>query len=184
MRSTSVVVGGLLVLLLSGCGGAGAEVASPQDEGGDSPGQSSATTQQPTDDAEAATQAVIAYRQTHDELASDHEMDARDAFAAVAGGTALEQAVVTVQTTRDQGLVQSGTTGVSVIEVSEVAAGEHYDVTVCLDFSEVLINGEIIDRSAFGGDHQQTTYVVQVGNDSAGQLMVTEDPLEFGPCAG
>ncbi|USQ80302.1 hypothetical protein [Ornithinimicrobium faecis] len=175
MRSKRIVVGGLLVLLLSACGGAEAEVADDVETAADV---------ETVGDVEAAAQAVIAYWQVHDELASDHEIDAREAFTAVTRGKALEQAIVTVQTTRDQGLVQSGETGVSVVDVSEVAAGEHYDVTVCLDFSEVLIDGASVDRSGFGGDLQQTTYVVQSTGGSAGQLMVTEDPVEFEPCAG
>ncbi|WP_299449054.1 hypothetical protein [uncultured Serinicoccus sp.] len=86
-----------------------------------------------------------------------------------------------LQMDREEGLAQEGETVVTVTAVEAVAEGEDYQVTACLDWSDVTYNGEKPNRGELG-DRQQITYRVGPDATSEGELFVTHDPMEYEPC--
>ncbi|MGO0576734.1 hypothetical protein [Ornithinimicrobium panacihumi] len=101
-------------------------------------------------------------------------------LAKVARGQAVAQWVSNVQSRRERNSVQSGGTKVTVTGVETITEGERYEVTACLDWSDVEFNDVTPARGELG-DRQQITYVVRP--DAGGpQLFVTEDPLEYEAC--
>ncbi|WP_134772313.1 hypothetical protein [Ornithinimicrobium flavum] len=101
-------------------------------------------------------------------------------LAKVARGQAVAQWVSNVQSRRERNSVQSGDTEVTVTGVETITEGERYEVTACLDWSDVEFNDVKPDRGELG-DRQQITYVVRP--DAGGpELFVTEDPLEYVAC--
>lgn len=103
-------------------------------------------------------------------------------LAKVARGQAVAQWVSNLQARRERNSVQTGDTKVTVTGVKTLTEGERYEVTACLDWSDVKFNDVKPDRGELG-DRQQTTYVVRP--DAGGpELFVTEDPLEYEACDG
>lgn len=114
-----------------------------------------------------------------DTLAQNPDLEVGE-LAKVARGQAVAQWVSDLQVAREEGMVQSGATEVTVTEVMTVTEGERYEVTACLDWSDVEINGVKPDRGELG-DRQQITYVVRP--DAGGpELFVTEDSMEYEAC--
>lgn len=151
------------------------------------PADESPTTEAPTQTAfedegqEAAGQAVVDFWKVVDALAQDSELPIQD-LGAVAGGQAVAQWVSTTQSRRDSGQVQTGSSAVTVVEVETLKEGERYEVTVCLDWTEIKIDGEKPDRGELG-DHGRTTYVVEADPARENELIVVEDPMEYEACA-
>ncbi|WP_109472405.1 hypothetical protein [Ornithinimicrobium cavernae] len=133
-------------------------------------------------DQRAAAEAVVSFWALRDRLSQDPEIKVQE-LASVARGQAVSQTVSTIQAQRDEKSVQGGDTVVTVEAVETVVEGERYAVTVCLDLTDVEFDGEKPDRSDLGGDLQRITYAVQSGATSQDQFFVTEDPMEYEPCA-
>lgn len=129
---------------------------------------------------EAAAQAVVAFTEMLDRLYQDPKMPVQD-IAKVARGQAVQQAAVSIESSRGDGSVQTGDTVVTITEVETVTEGEEYLVTACLDWSDVKFDGVKPDRGE-DGDRQQITYTVGVDPLSEGELFVLEDPMEYEPC--
>lgn len=128
-----------------------------------------------------AAEAVEQAWATLDEVSQDPDVEVQE-LAQVARGQAVAQWVSNTQIAREEGLVQTGDTRVTVVAVETVTEGERYAVTACLDWSEVMFNGVKPDRGELG-DAQQITYVVRP--DAGGpELFVTEDPMEYEACDG
>lgn len=203
MVSTRVRLGSLIAagtLALTGCSNDPVtESPSPAPSTVD---QSTATTEAappPVDDAVQTTEADAG--PTAVELKDQGQRDAAEAveeawamldmvsqnpelevgeLAKVARGQAVAQWVSNVQSRRERNSVQSGGTKVTVTGVETITEGERYEVTACLDWSDVEFNDVKPDRGELG-DRQQITYVVRP--DAGGpELFVTEDPLEYEAC--
>lgn len=114
-----------------------------------------------------------------DQLSQDPEIEVQE-LAKVARGQAVAQWVSNLQMAREESMVQSGDTKVTVTDVETITEGERYEVTACLDWSEVKFNGVKPERGELG-DLQQITYVVRP--DAGGpELFVTDDPMEYEAC--
>lgn len=203
MVSTRVRLGSLIAagtLALTGCSNdPGTESPSPAPSTVD---QSTATTEAappPVDDAVQTTEADAG--PTAVELKDQGQRDAAEAveeawamldmvsqnpelevgeLAKVARGQAVAQWVSNVQSRRERNSVQFGDTKVTVTGVETITEGERYEVTACLDWSDVEFNDVKPDRGELG-DRQQITYVVRP--DAGGpKLFVTKDPLEYAAC--
>ena len=129
-----------------------------------------------------AAQAVVEAWALLDEARRNSEVPVQD-LAGVARGQAVAQWVSNLQMDREEGLAQEGETVVTVTAVKAVAEGEgeDYQVTACLDWSDVTYNGEKPNRGELG-DRQQITYRVGPDATSKGELFVTHDPMEYEPC--
>ncbi len=131
---------------------------------------------------ERAGQAVIDFWAMVDRLSKDPDVPVQE-MADVARGQAVAQWVSNIQARRDQEVVQIGDTKVVITDVETIEEGQRYEVTTCLDWSQVLANGVKPERGELG-DRQQITYVVRPDATSEGELFVTDDPLEYESCAG
>lgn len=131
---------------------------------------------------EQAGQAVIDFWAMVDRLSQDPDVPVQE-MADVARGQAVAQWVSNIQDSRDRNSVQTGDTTVTVTGVQTVKEGQRYEVTACLDWSDVEFNGVKPERGELG-DQQQITYVVRPDVISEGELFVTDDPLEYEPCVG
>ena len=191
-RSGPTWVSGVLALVLLGaCQGSGEPSGDPTS----APTASSdavATSTAPTEDAEPTTaapsfeedqagaaQIVEEFHATLDELSQDPSVPVQD-LARVANSQALLQWVSNIQDRRDRQSVQTGDTGVTVTQVETVEEGTEFEVTTCLDLSEVRFNGAKPDRGEIG-DRQQTTYGVSY-DALADRLFVSQATFEYEPC--
>ena len=129
---------------------------------------------------EAAARAVVEAWALLDEASQDPDIPVQD-LAGVARGQAVAQWASDLQYARDEDLVQEGDTVVTVTGVETVTAGEDYEVTACLDWSNVTFNGAKPDRGELG-DRQQVTYRVRPDAGSEDELFVTDDPMEYEAC--
>ncbi|WP_162801926.1 hypothetical protein [Ornithinimicrobium murale] len=129
---------------------------------------------------EAASQAVVDFWKVLDSLAQDPDLPIQE-LATVAGGQAITQWVSTAQGRRDSGQLQTGDSHVTVTGVETIEEAERYEVTVCLNWTDVMVDAEKPDRGELG-DHGKTTYVVEADPAREGELIVTEDPMEYEPC--
>lgn len=188
MPKVSVVaVMGLMVL--AGCGSAedaGVETSSPTEASTTtSSDETVATTSAPSEaeprDAgqEAAAEAVVEFWAMVDELSQDPSIEITE-LGRVARGQAADQWVSNIQSRRDRNSLQTGDTVVTVTDVETIEEGQRYEVTACLDFSDVQFNGETPERRFEDG--AQITYVLRPDALSEGKLFVTDDPLEYEPC--
>ncbi|AXH96025.1 hypothetical protein DV701_07695 [Ornithinimicrobium avium] len=114
-----------------------------------------------------------------DRTRQDPELEVGE-LARVARGQAVAQWVSNLQMARKEGMIQSGDTKVTITGVETISEGEEYEVTACLDWSEVKFNDVKPDRGELG-DRQQITYVVRPDAGSP-ELFVTDDPLEYEAC--
>lgn len=197
MRRTDRAVGlavALVIAATSGCGTpdgpsetSSAVTSRPDTTATSSPDDTTATTPSPTqaepEDAgqQAAAEAVVEFWAMVDELSQDPEAPVQD-IAQVAQGQAAVQWVSNIQTQREDDLLQTGDTEVTVTDVETVEDGKRYEVTACLDWSDVVFNGEKPDRGDLG-DVRQATYVVRY-DELADRFFVAEDPLEYVACDG
>ncbi len=131
---------------------------------------------------ERAGRAVIDFWAMVDRLSKDPDVPVEE-MADVTRGQAVAQWVSNIQDSRDQDSVQTGDTTVTVTGVQTVKEGQRYEVTACLDWSEVKFNGVKPERGELG-DQQQITYVIRPDVISEGELFVTDDPLEYESCNG
>ncbi len=203
MVSTRVRLGSLIAagtLALTGCSNAPVtESPTPAPSTVDQGTATTETAPPPVDDAVQTTEAAAG--PTAVELKDQGQRDAAEAveqawamldmvsqnlelevgeLAKVARGQAVAQWVSNVQSRRERNSVQSGDTEVTVTGVETITEGERYEVTACLDWSDVEFNDVKPDRGELG-DRQQITYVVRP--DAGGpELFVTEDPLEYVAC--
>lgn len=130
---------------------------------------------------EAAAEALVEFWAMLDELSQDPEAPVQG-IAQVAQDQAAVQWVSIIQTQREDDLLQTGDTGVTVTNVDTVEDGERYEVTACLDWSDVVFDGDKPDRGELG-DVRQATYVVR-NDDLADRFFVSEDPLDYVACDG
>lgn len=195
MRRTNRAVGLAAALVMSATSSCGtpdgpSETPSPVTSAPDntattSPDDTTATTSAPTeaelDDAgqQAAAEAVVEFWAMLDELSQDPSIEVTE-LGRVARGQAADQWVSNIQGRRDRNSVQTGDTVVTVTDVQTVEEGQQYEVTACLDFSDVQFNGETPERRFEDG--AQITYVLRPDALSEGKLFVTDDPLEYEPC--
>ncbi len=131
---------------------------------------------------ERAGEAVVQFWAMVDRLSKDPDVPVQE-MAKVARGQAVAQWVSNIQARRDRNSVQTGDTTVTVTDVETIKEGQRYEVTACLDWSDVKYNGVKPERGDLG-DRQQITYVVRPDVVSEGQLFVTDDPLEYDSCDG
>lgn len=208
MATTSNVLRGMCMVLLAGglaaCGGTDGPAASTPE-----PAPATTTPATATDEVEVTTEAppaddeleTTAAAPTAADLEDQGQQDAAEAveqawamidktgqdpdlevgeLAKVARGQAVAQWVSNLQMAREEGLVQTGDTKVTVTDVETITEGERYEVTACLDWSDVKFNDVKPDRGE-DGDRQQITYVVRP--DAGGpELFVTDDPMEYEAC--
>ncbi len=199
MRTSGVTSGLVLAAclgLLAGCGGGAPNDSSETTQASDTRETDTATSSapedarqtsagptaaEPQDEGQAdAAQAVVKAWALLDEARRNSEVPVQD-LAGVARGQAVAQWVSNLQMDREEGLAQEGETVVTVTAVEAVAEGEDYQVTACLDWSDVTYNGEKPNRGELG-DRQQITYRVGPDATSEGELFVTHDPMEYEPC--
>ncbi|MGB3257543.1 MAG: hypothetical protein WBA72_06095 [Ornithinimicrobium sp.] len=181
----------MAVTLLAGCEsaeGPGTETSAPADTTVTTgPAETASTTAKPTEaepegpGQQAAADAVVEFWAMLDLLSQDPTVEITE-LGRVARGQAADQWVSNIQGRRGQDSVQTGDTGVTVTDVKTIEDGRRYEVTACLDFSDVKFDGEKPDRGE-DGDRQQITYVLRPDALSEGELFVTDDPLEYEPCA-
>ncbi len=129
---------------------------------------------------QAAADAVVDFWAMLDELSQDPSVDIAE-LTRVARGQAVKQWASNIQGRRDRDSVQTGDTLVTVTDVETVEDAQRYEVTTCLDFSDVQFDGVTPERRF--DDGAQITYVVRPDALSEGELFVTDDPLEYEPCA-
>lgn len=202
---SSVLRGACVALLVGGlaaCGGSEATPSAPDPTvstmAPTTPDQSAVTTEAPpADDVLQTTEAGP----TAAELEDQGQKDAAEAveqawvmldrvsqnpklevgeLAKVARGQAVAQWVSNLQSRRERNSIQTGDTKVTVTEVETITEGERYEVTACLDWSDVKFNDVKPERGELG-NRQQITYVVRP--DAGGpELFVTDDPLEYEAC--
>lgn len=185
------VVAVLTLMVLAGCNSAGEpglETSGPTEAPSTSiPDETVATTSTPSEaereDAgqQAAVQTVVEFWATVDRLSQNPDAPIQD-IAQVADGQAVQQWVSIIESRREEGIIQTGNTQVKVVEVETVNQGQRYEVTACLDWSDVRANGEKPERGDFG-DLQEATYVVSYA-ESAKSYYVSEDPLDYSACDG
>ena len=184
------VAGVTALIVLSGCDSAeepGPETSAPAETAAtSSPDETAPTTTAVPTEAEledegqrAAADAVVEFWAMVDELSQDPSIEVTE-LGRVARGQAADQWVSNIQGRRDRDSVQTGDTVVTVTDVKTIEEGQRYEVTACLDFSDVKFNGETPDRRFEGG--AQITYVLRPDALSEGELFVTDDPLEYEPC--
>lgn len=130
---------------------------------------------------QAAADAVVDFWAMLDDLSQDPSVDIAELTRA-ARGQAVKQWASNIQGQRDSNSLQTGDTVATVTGVETIEEAQRYEVTTCLDWSEVRFDGVKPDRGE-GGDRQQITYVVRPDALSEGELFVTDDPFEFEPCA-
>ncbi len=130
----------------------------------------------------SAGQAVIAFWAMVDRISQNPDLSVEE-LGKVARGQALAQWVSNIVDSLDRNSVQAGDTMVTITDVETVEDGQRYEVTACLDWSEVEFNGVKPERGELG-DRQQITYVVRPDVVSEGELFVTDDPLEYKSCEG
>lgn len=184
------VVAVMTLVVLAGCDSAedpGLETSSPAETTAtSSPDETVATTSTPSEaepeDAgqQDAAEAVVEFWAMVDLLSQDPSIEITE-LGRVARGQAADQWVSDIQDQRDRNSVQTGDTVVTVTDVRTVEEGQRYEVTACLDWSEVRFDGEKPDRGE-DGDRQQITYVLRPDALSEGELFVTDDPLEYERC--
>lgn len=200
-RGAVWMVGAVVLSVLAACSPAGTEetsTTSPPVATSSGPSETVATTSPPDDvtqttapaepfayedeGQERAGEAVVQFWAMVDRLSKDPNVPVQE-MAKVARGQAVAQWVSNIQARRDQEVVQIGDTKVVITDVETIEEGQRYEVTTCLDWSEVLANGVKPERGELG-DRQQITYVVRPDATSEGELFVTDDPLEYEPCDG
>lgn len=130
---------------------------------------------------QAAADAVVDFWAMLDQLSQDPSIDITE-ITRVARGQAVKQWASNIQGQRDRDSVQTGDTVVTVTGVETIEEAQRYEVTTCLDWSDVKFDGVKPDRGE-EGDQQQTTYVLRPDALSEGELFVTDDPFDFEPCA-
>lgn len=183
-------VAGLLALsVLAGCDSAedpGPETSAATDTSAtSSPDETTATPATPTEaepedeGQEDAAEAVVEFWAMLDQLSQDPSVEITE-LGSVARGQAATQWVSNIQGRRDRDSLQTGDTVVTVTDVRTIEEGQRYEVTACLDFSDVQFNGETPERQFEDG--AQITYVLRPDALSEGELFVTDDPLEYEPC--
>ncbi len=148
---------------------------------GDTAPTTSVATEAELEDAgqQAAADAVVEFWAMLDELSQDPSIEVTE-LGRVARGQAADQWVSNIQGRRDRNSVQTGDTVVTVTEVETIEEGQRYEVTACLDFSDVKFNGQTPERRFEDG--AQITYLLRPDALSEGKLFVTDDPLEYEPC--
>ena len=185
------VAGVTALIVLSGCDSAeepGPETSAPAETAAtSSPDETAPTTTAVPTEAEledegqqAAADAVVEFWAMVDELSQDPSIEVTE-LGRVARGQAADQWVSDIQDQRERGSVQTGDTVVTVTDVKTIEERQRYEVTACLDWSDVKFDGVKPDRGEFG-DRQQITYVLRPDALSEGELFVTDDPLEYEPC--
>ncbi len=200
-RGAVWMVGAVVLSVLAACSPAGTEESPTTSEpvaSSSGPSETVATTSSPDDvtqtteapepvayedeGQEQAGEAVVQFWDMVDRLSKDPGDPVQD-LADVARGQAVAQWVSNIQARRDRDSIQTGDTSVTITDVQTIKEGQRYEVTACLDWSDVKFNGVKPERGELG-DQQQITYVVRPDAISEGELFVTDDPLEYEPCAG
>lgn len=195
MRHTNRALGvaaAIAATLMSGCGTPDEPAETlppatsrPDTSASSSPDDTAITSSQAPTEAdpgeEAAAMAVVEFWTMVDKVSQNPNIDINE-LGRVARGQAVKQWVSNIQGRRDRNSVQTGDTLVTVTGVKTIEESQRYEVTACLDWSAVKFDGEKPDRGE-AGDQQQITYVLRPDALSDGELFVTDDPLEYEPCA-